>query len=172
VDIPQMYDYLVRARRELWTALGAVPDELLSRALLTGDRFHCIKDLLFHVPAVEDGWIHEDILRVDPIWVSHPAVKDTDGGPSIAAVPLASLLDYWATVERSTLSYLATLSEGERSRVVSLHDSPDEKYKVDGLLWHVMTHEMRHTAQICVLLRSQGIKPPSLDLLFFLPAAR
>jgi DinB family len=43
---------------------------------------------------------------------------------------------------------------------------------VDGLLSHVMIHEMRHTAQICVLLRTQGIKPPSLDLLFYLPSAR
>jgi uncharacterized damage-inducible protein DinB len=39
---------------------------------------------------------------------------------------------------------------------------------LDGLLWHVMIHEMRHTAQLCVLLRSQGVKPPSLDLLFYL----
>jgi uncharacterized damage-inducible protein DinB len=36
---------------------------------------------------------------------------------------------------------------------------------VDGLLWHVMIHEMRHTAQIAMLLRTQGIKPPFLDLL-------
>ena len=141
-----MYDYLMRARRELWTALGTVPDELLSRALLTGDRFHCIKDLLFDVPAVEDGWLHEDILRVDPIWATHAGVKDTDGGPSISTVPLATLLDYWATVERSTLSYLATLPDAELSRVVTLHDSPDERYTVDGVLWHVMIHEMRHTA--------------------------
>jgi uncharacterized damage-inducible protein DinB len=32
-----------------------------------------------------------------------------------------------------------------------------------------MIHEVRHTAQIAVLLRTQGIKPPSLDL-FVLPA--
>jgi uncharacterized damage-inducible protein DinB len=34
-----------------------------------------------------------------------------------------------------------------------------------------MIHEMRHTAQIAVLLRMQRIKPPSLDLLFYLPSA-
>jgi uncharacterized damage-inducible protein DinB len=34
-----------------------------------------------------------------------------------------------------------------------------------------MIHEVRHTAQIAVLLRMQGIKPPSLDLLFYLPSA-
>jgi len=37
---------------------------------------------------------------------------------------------------------------------VKLHDSLEERFTVDGLLWHVMIHEMRHTAQICVLLRT------------------
>jgi uncharacterized damage-inducible protein DinB len=50
-----------------------------------------------------------------------------------------------------------------------LHDPPGEQFTVDGLLWHVLIHEMRHTAQIAVLLRSQDVKPPSLDLLFYLP---
>jgi uncharacterized damage-inducible protein DinB len=30
---------------------------------------------------------------------------------------------------------------------------------------------VRHTAQIVMMLRMQGIKPPSLDLLFYLPGA-
>ena len=65
---------------------------------------------------------------------------------------------------------LATLSDDELKRVTSPHDEPNQHFTVDGLLWHVLIHEMRHTAQIAVLLRSQGIKPPSLDLLFYLPA--
>jgi uncharacterized damage-inducible protein DinB len=73
-------------------------------------------------------------------------------------------------VEKSTLEYLATLTDNELNRITTAHDDPEgQRFKVDGLLWHVMIHEMRHTAQIAVLLRSQGIKPPSLDLLFYLP---
>jgi uncharacterized damage-inducible protein DinB len=53
---------------------------------------------------------------------------------------------------------------------VIVHDSPEERFTVDGLLWHVMIHEMRHTAQIAVLLRTQDIKPPFLDLLNYLPS--
>lgn len=67
MNIPETYDYLVRARRDLWAKLESVPDEVLSRPLLDGS--------------------------------------------------------------------------------------------------------MRHTAQIAVLLRTQGIKPPSLDLLFYLPSS-
>lgn len=53
MNIPD--SYLVRARRELWGALEAVPDEVLSRPLLGGERFQCIKDLLFHIAVVEDS---------------------------------------------------------------------------------------------------------------------
>jgi uncharacterized damage-inducible protein DinB len=63
MDIPETYDYLVRARRDLWAALAAVPDEVLSRPLLDGARFHCLKDLVFHIPDVEDGWINGDIRQ-------------------------------------------------------------------------------------------------------------
>jgi uncharacterized damage-inducible protein DinB len=170
VNIPETYDYLIRARRDLWATLGRVPDETLSRPLLDGARLHCIKDLVFHVASVEDGWIHEDILRDEPVRQTIPALKGTQGGPVYAGFALETLLDYWRAVEQSTLPYLAALSDDELKRIVTLHDSPEERFPLDGLLWHVMIHEMRHTAQIAVLLRTQHIKPPSLDLLFYLPS--
>ena len=171
MNIPEIYDYLVRARRDLWTTLEGLPDEVLSRPLLDGARFHCIKDLVMHVPVVEDCWLHEDILRVEPVWKTIPALKNLDDGPIYWGYALGTLLDYWRAVEQSTLAYLARLTDDEVKRVVILHDSPEERYTLDGLLWHVMIHEMRHTAQIAVLLRMQRIKPPSLDLLFYLPSA-
>jgi uncharacterized damage-inducible protein DinB len=166
-----MYAYLGRARRELWTALEQAPDTVLARPMLPGERFHCIKDLLFHVAAVEDGWLHEDILRVAPVLDTSEVLAQTTGGPEYAAVRLATLLDYWRAVEARMAAYLAALTEVERTRVVAVHDAPDERYTVDGLLWHVLLHEVRHTAQICMLLRMQGVAPPALDLLFFLPHA-
>jgi uncharacterized damage-inducible protein DinB len=162
---------LVRARRDLWAALQSVSDEVLSRPLLDGSRFHCIKDLVVHVAVIEDCWIHEDILRDQPMLQTIPALKDSDGSPVYAGFMLETLLDYWRAVEQSTLTYLATLTDGELKRIVTSHDSPEERFTVDGLLWHVMIHEMRHTAQIAVLLRTQGIKPPPLDPLFYLPSA-
>jgi uncharacterized damage-inducible protein DinB len=171
MNIPEMYEYLVRARRDLWAALEGVPDEMLSRPLLDGSRLHCIKDLVMHVAVVEDCWVHEDILRVELVWKAFPALKAMEDGPVYANVALGTLLDYWRAVEHSTLTYLAQLTDDELKRIVVLHDAPDEKYRLDGLLWHVMIHEMRHTAQIAVLLRTQGIQPPSLDFLFYLPTA-
>jgi uncharacterized damage-inducible protein DinB len=167
MNIPETYNYLIRARRDLWAVLETVPDEVLSRPLLNGDRFHCIKDLVFHIAGCEDGWLHYTILRDTPIQNTIPAIKDIPDGPTCANVALKLLLDYWRAVEQSTLIYLSMLTETELNRLVD--DTPTERFKLNGLLWHVMIHEMRHTAQIVMLLRMQGIKPPSLDLLFYLP---
>jgi uncharacterized damage-inducible protein DinB len=81
MNISETYDYLVRARRDLWAALQDVPGEVLSRQLLDGDRFHCIKDLVFHIAATEDFWIREEILREQLLLRTIPALKDTQGGP-------------------------------------------------------------------------------------------
>jgi uncharacterized damage-inducible protein DinB len=171
MNIPEAYDYLVRARRDLWIALEGVPDEVLSRPLLSGAKLHCIKDLVFHVPCVEDFWLQEEILREKPLWRTVPALKDTSGGPVFASFALETLLDYWKVVERSTLKYLPTLTDNESKRIVTVHDRPGQRYTVDGLLWNLIIHEARHVAQISVLLRTQGIAPPFLDLLKYLPVS-
>ncbi len=167
MNIFETYDYLRRARRDLWATLEGVPDEILSRPLIGGDRFHCIKDLVLHIAGCEDGWLHYTLLRDEPIQNTMPAIKDIPEGPFCADVALETLLYYWRAVEQSTLEYLPTLTDEELNRPVD--DSPTERYKLQGLLWHVMVHEMRHTAQIVLLLRMQGIKPPALDLFYYLP---
>jgi uncharacterized damage-inducible protein DinB len=83
MNVPETYDYLVRARRDLWATLESVPDEVLSRPLLDGAPIDCIKDLVFHVAAVEDFWIHEDLLRQEPVRDTIPALKDTPVGPPL-----------------------------------------------------------------------------------------
>lgn len=169
MNLPELYDYLVRARRDLWAVLESVPDEVLSKPLLNGDRFHCIKDLVLHTAEVEDGWLHGDILRTPFVQDGFPELQDR---PHFEDVPLENLLEYWQAVEQSTLKYLATLKGEELERVVTVEDWPPnhQQFRVDGLLWHVLLHEVRHTAQIAVLLRTQDIKPPALDLLFYLTA--
>ncbi len=166
MTIHETYDYLVRARRDLWSKLEELPEEVLSRPLLNGDRFHCIKDLVFHIPDVEDGWINGDIRRQPIVQEAIPLLRN--GGPFFADVELSTLLQYWRLVEQRTLAYFVTLSDDALKQPVEVEDWPGKRFTVDGLLSHVMIHEMRHTAQICVLLRTQNIDPPSLDLLFYL----
>jgi uncharacterized damage-inducible protein DinB len=171
MNIPEAYDYLVRARRDLWAALASVSDDVLSRPLLNGEKLHCIKDLVFHIVSVEDFWIDEEILREQPLRQTISALKDTRGGPIFAGVALETLLDYWRVVEQRTLDYLSTLTDDELKRIVSVHDRPGKRYTVDGLLWNLIIHEARHMAQISILLRTQDVAPPFLDLLKYLPIA-
>lgn len=168
MTIQEIENYLERARQDLWAVLGSAPPEALSRPMLNGPDLHCIKDLLFHIAAVQDGWLHEDILRQPPLIDSDPILKDTQGGPAYAEVELSVLLNYWKSVRASTQKYLSQLTAEELQRIVIPHDAPNDRFTVDSLLWHVMIHEMRHTAQIAMLLRQQGIQPPSLDLYFYL----
>lgn len=165
MNIPEAYAYLTRARRDLWATLERTPDEALSRPLIGGPRFQCIKDLVFHVANTEDGWLHYTILQDEPVQATFPGVSDLPDGPVCADVPLATLLDYWRAVEQNTLGHLTVLT-GDLTRLV--YDSPTERFVLDGLLWHVLLHEVRHTAQIALLLRMQGTQPPALDLFFYL----
>jgi uncharacterized damage-inducible protein DinB len=163
----ETYEYLVRARRDLWKTLRATPGELLSGDRIGGPRFHSIKDLVFHIADVEDGWINGDIRRAGLVQNSYPTLRTA--GPDFSGFDLDILLNYWEAVEHQSLAYLSSLSESDLASVVPVEDWPDKRFTLDGLLNHVLIHEMRHTAQIALLLRRQGVKPPSLDLLFYLP---
>ena len=170
MDVPSFYHYLTRARRDLWLALEAMPDEALSRAVIPGERFHSIKDLVFHVPSVEDGWLHGDIEHAPLLAESLPELYDAATGPNFAPFPLETLLDYWRAVEEATLAYLERLAPEELKRSVPVEDiEGTPSFTVENLLWHVMQHEARHTAQIALLMRQLGVRPPSMDLLFYLP---
>jgi uncharacterized damage-inducible protein DinB len=162
MTITAYYDYLVRARRELWAFLETMPDEALAKKVLPGPRFECIKDLISHIAAVEDSWIHEDILRDQPVWETMKEIEGAEDGPFFAAMPLEVVLNYWRAVEASTLKYFETLNPTELERLV------DDQFTVDGVIWHVMQHETRHTAQVAILARQLGFSPPQLDLIRYL----
>uniref|UniRef100_UPI002869D6A2 DinB family protein n=1 Tax=Deinococcus sp. TaxID=47478 RepID=UPI002869D6A2 len=169
VNPTELYEYLTRARRDLWATVEAAPDEVLHRPLLQGDRFHTILDLLLHTAEVEDGWIHGDFQGLPMVLERHPDIRERADGPG-TTLPLAGILAYWQAVEADTRAYLGALTPDDRTRVVTLDDWPEghRQFRLDGLIWHVLLHEVRHTAQIAALLRTQGVKPPQLDLLFYL----
>ncbi len=112
MNLLDTYDYLVRTYRELWAALEKVPDEALSRPLLGDTWFPCLKDLMFHIITVEDGWLNMDILRQEPVLEQFPALCNVEEG-AVCGFRLETLLDYWKAVEKSTLDYLGTLTDDE-----------------------------------------------------------
>ena len=168
VDIPSFYNYLTKARRDLWAVLGAAPDEVLAKDVIPGKRFRSIKDLLVHIPVVEDSWLHYDILATRPHLETVPIIPKTKDGP-YAAMPLPDILEYWRAVEANTQSYLSKLTPLELARPVQ---DDGKTVSVEEILWHVLQHEVRHTAQIALLLRQAGLTPPQLDLVFYLPLTK
>ncbi|GGL02643.1 DinB family protein [Deinococcus radiotolerans] len=165
-----LYGHLSHARRDLLATLRATPDEVLRAPLLRGERFHSILDLLVHTAEVEDGWIHGDFQGLPMVQARFPDVQAGAAGPE-TTLSLAAIEAYWQAVEADTRAYLNALHGTDLHRTVTLDDWPEghRQFTLDGLIWHVLLHEVRHTAQIAALLRTQGVRPPQLDLLFYLP---
>ena len=163
------YHYLTRARRALWASLRSLSDEALSKAIVPTGGAGCIKDLVLHIVMVEDGWFRGDLL-------GQPCVMDSFGTDPSAFdgwhhpdKSLDWLIAYWEAVEQDTLVRWSELMElvVANYRVPAYDNKPELTITADEVLWHVMQHEVRHTAQIVQMIRLLGHKPPALDLLFF-----
>lgn len=162
------YRYLTQARRQLWTTLRAMPEADLSKAVIPTQGARCIKDLVWHVAVVEDGWFRLDLL-------GRPSVLNDFGGEPTSAdgywhhenESLESLLAYWEAVEADTLSrWPELMNVVATNRRIPVSEDRPETISPDEVIWHVMQHEVRHTAQIVQMIRLLGHQPPSLDLVF------
>ncbi|WP_034341988.1 DinB family protein [Deinococcus misasensis] len=168
---PEMfYTYLTKARRLLWDSLRSLSDEELSRATLPGDGPRCLKDLVFHVAIVEDAWFRQDMLKQTPVYDAlGPEIRSADQYWHHEHQPLEELLSYWEAVESDTLQRwpeLMSLADTE-TRIKTFDDRP-ETMSAEEVLWHVMQHEVRHTAQMVQMIRLLGHQPPSLDYAFLM----
>ncbi|MFC4454883.1 DinB family protein [Deinococcus sonorensis] len=168
MDAEAFYRYLTQARRELWTTLRALPDETLSQAVIQTEGARCIKDLAVHVAMVEDGWFRAELLgrplTLEAFW-GEPRSADAYWHHQHRS--LEDVLAYWTAVEAQTRSDWPALMDVVASgrRATPVDDRP-ETISADEAVWHVMQHEVRHTAQIVQMIRQLGHTPPSLDLAF------
>lgn len=166
MNVAEYYAYISASREQLWQFLRALPQAELGRNLMPeGERFHNIKDLLLHISDVEDHWIHTiargDGVQRDGLY-EHDWVK-----PQAEQFDLEWIVAYGQEVTRRTKAYLATSPDGEQLVKLVQDDPASETVTLDQLFWHVMTHEVRHTAQIVLLIRQLGHTPPWLDYLRF-----
>ncbi|MBB6018078.1 DinB family protein [Deinococcus radiopugnans] len=166
MNVREYYTYLSAAREQLWNYLRALPTADLDRDLIeSGDRFHTIKDLLLHITDVEDHWVHyiargED-LQSDGRF-KHDWVK-----PQAQQYDLSWIIDYGRTVGQQTQTFLDSNPDLDRSIKLIQDDPASDTVTLDQLMWNVMTHEVRHTAQIALLIRQLGHTPPWADYLRF-----
>lgn len=150
-----------------------MPEEVLSQAVIPTEGARCIKDLVAHIAVVEDGWFRLDLLG-QPMVLESSELQTLGSEPASAGEywhhekePLDSLLAYWEAVEDDTLRRWSALMEVVASgRRIRVSEERPETLPADEVIWHVMQHEVRHTAQIVQALRLLGHQPPSLDLVF------
>lgn len=170
MDATEFYDYLTRARRQLWPALRALPDEKLSKAVVPIPGARCIKDLIYHIAAVEDGWFRVDLFNEVSVMERldlEPTSEDSYWHHQDR--PLEQLLSYWEAVEQDTLArWPALMAAAQSERRIQVNEDSPNTISVDEVIWHVMQHEVRHTAQIATMFRLAGEKPPSSDLAFLM----
>ena len=166
MNVREYYRYLAAAREQLWQFVRALPQEDLDRDLIgSGERFHNLKDLLLHVTDVEDHWIHviawgdgrgrTGERRYD--WVR----------PRAEQYELNWILAYSQEVTAATGRFLDSAPDLSRPVKLVQDDPASATVTLEQLLWHVMTHEVRHTAQMALMIRQLGHTPPWLDYLRF-----
>lgn len=166
MNVREYYKYLSASREQLWNFVRALPPADLSRDMIeSGERFHNIKDLLLHISDVEDHWIHR-ITRGDEVnkagQYAHDWIK-----PRAEQYDLNWIIAYGQEVTRRTQAFLEGQPDLEQPIKLVQDDPASDTVTLDQLLWHVMTHEVRHTAQIALLIRQLGHTPPWLDYLRF-----
>ncbi|UQN05451.1 DinB family protein [Deinococcus sp. QL22] len=169
METKSFYHYLTQARRRLWHSLRSLTDEELSKAVIPTEGARCIKDFLAHIPMVEDGWFRGDLLSetlvMDRMGREQPTSDDAYWHHQ--AESLDALLAYWEAVETETLNrwddLMAVVAQNPR---VQVNEDRIETLSADEVMWHVMQHEVRHTAHIVQMIRLLGHQPPSLDLVF------
>ena len=68
-----------------------------------------------------------------------------------------SLLAYWEAVESDTLGrWPELMAMVAANRRVTTSNDPPETISADEVIWHVVQHEVRHTAQIVQMIRPLG----------------
>ncbi|EYB69372.1 DinB family protein [Deinococcus phoenicis] len=164
MNVREYYAYLSAAREQLWNFLRALPAADLDRPMIDGDRFHNIKDLLLHVVDVEDHWVHTIALG-DGVASSYPHDWVQ---PRAEQYDLAWITQYGQDVGSRTRTFLDSAPDLSRPVKLVQDDPASDTVTLDHLLWNVMTHEVRHTAQIALLIRQLGHTPPWLDYLRFI----
>ena len=155
-DLERLYDYGYWANRKLFQVVSQLTPEQYTQTV-TGS-YGSIRNTLVHMLSAEWGWLDRCGGRV-----RGPALK-ADDYPH-----LESLLSTWGTVEAFVREFLSTLTDDDLDRTVEFANPRGEKRsgRLGALMQHAATHGVHHRGQVALLLRSLGVTPGNVDLLFY-----
>ena len=123
-----------------------------------------VSAIFSHMITAQDKWL----LRVKGD-ASEAGVKwwDTPFGFDDLGARWSGSLDGW-------LRYLGPLDEAEVSKEVRYTPGPDDngdRQSLRDILLQLNYHSILHRAEIGLRLRDQGVEPPHVDYIYYLPPA-
>lgn len=145
-QLQQLFSYDIWANRHTAAALKYPLGTPLSQ---------CV-NLFAHIGASQEIWyrriIAKDTSTIE-LWPNGPSVDTT-------LKSLETLHEKW----------VGLLHAADSETVVSYTNSSGATFNtlMPGILNHVIIHGQHHRAQISLLLRQKGIKPPATDFIFYL----
>ena len=155
-DLERLYDYGYWANKKLLDVVAQLTSEQYTQTV-TGS-YGSIRNTLVHMLSAEWGWLDRCGGRA-----RGPALK-ADDYPT-----LESLLGTWSVVEVSVREFLSTLKDDDLDRTLEFANPRGEKRSgaLGALMQHAATHGVHHRGQVALLLRSLGVTPGNVDLLFY-----
>jgi uncharacterized damage-inducible protein DinB len=155
-DLARLYDYSYWVNRRLFPVVSSLTTEAFTQSI--GGSYGSVRNTMVHVLSAEWGWLSR--------------CGGPERGPALKADDFptaASVIDTWATVERSMRAFLAALKDDDLARMVefALPGLPPRRMAVGGLLQHGAIHGVHHRGQIALLLRMLGHAPGNFDLLLY-----
>jgi uncharacterized damage-inducible protein DinB len=151
MNAAQYFDHWYRTWRDLISAVDSLQDEHLSfRPAESYARD--VGDILRHIIAMEQGWIHFVIRRKLPAWPE----SDAAGFSNVTAIKAEM-----QRVHADTMEYLAGLPIEEFDRIVPTPE--DGTAKLQWILWHVLEQQIHHRGELYLCLSMLGIPRPETD---------
>jgi uncharacterized damage-inducible protein DinB len=149
--IRKMFVYIEDSRGKLLQAAEKIDAETF---LGRGKGTSSIRDFLVHLMDTEDYWVGSVIMG------ERRRKFEPDKYESAAG-----LKEDWDRIHERTKSYVSALSEQQLEEKKTVNWDGELTFDVETILWQLITHELHHGGQICLLLGQSGHRPPELDIL-------
>ncbi len=149
--VKRMFEHAESSREKLLQAAKEIAtDGFLSKEKGKSS----VRDLLVHLMDTEDYWVGSVVLGERRCKFEPEKYQNAAG-----------LKEDWDKIRERTKDYLSTLSERRLAEKRTVSWDRELTFDVETILWQLITHELHHGGQICLLLRQGGYQPPELDII-------
>jgi uncharacterized damage-inducible protein DinB len=135
--------------------------KLLSAMRQMTDRRQTIA-IFSHIVTAQNKWlkrVKNDAAEVQIKWWDTPFEFD-------------ELCEHWTTSLNGWVEYLSTVGDGDLNKPVSYKAGPDDNgdsQLLRDIVLQLNYHSILHRAEIGLRIRDQGIEPPHVDYIYYLP---